>query len=141
MPKARAISHPAGFEMKIRVPLDFQAVTDHAMYLGMVPAMFDERPRCPSIRSRQVCASAETPPAERRAAFGAMMPYFGQQIEDDLLDMDIVRRHVGHEMKEAAERHNEPGKFTTFIGYEYTSSQVNFENLHRNVIFQGGLRR
>ena len=27
--------------MKLRVPLDFQAVTDHAMYLGMVPAMFD----------------------------------------------------------------------------------------------------
>ena len=39
--KGEKIFHPAGFEMKLRVPLDFQAVTDHAMYLGMVPAMFD----------------------------------------------------------------------------------------------------
>ena len=39
--KGKAITHPLGFDMKIRVPLDFQAVTDHAAYLGMVPAMFD----------------------------------------------------------------------------------------------------
>ena len=30
------IKHPAGFDMRLRVPLDFYAVTDHAMYLGML---------------------------------------------------------------------------------------------------------
>ena len=30
------IQHPAGFDMTLRVPLDFYAVTDHAMYLGVV---------------------------------------------------------------------------------------------------------
>ena len=29
------IQHPAGFDMTLRVPLDFYAVTDHAMYLGV----------------------------------------------------------------------------------------------------------
>ena len=88
--KGKAIQHPSGFEMKMRVPLDFQAVTDHAMYLGMVPAMFDETT---SVSQHPVAGglrNAETA-SERRAAFGAMMPYIGQQVEDDLLDMNIVR--------------------------------------------------
>ena len=29
------IQHPAGFDMTLRVPLDFYAVTDHAMYMGV----------------------------------------------------------------------------------------------------------
>jgi hypothetical protein len=29
------IQHPAGFDMTLRVPLNFYAVTDHAMYLGV----------------------------------------------------------------------------------------------------------
>jgi hypothetical protein len=30
------IKHPAGFEVKLKRPLDFQGVTDHAEYVGMV---------------------------------------------------------------------------------------------------------
>ncbi len=133
--KGATIKHPLGFEMKIKTPLDFQAVTDHAMYLGMVPAMFDETSSVGLHRVSTLLREAKSP-GQRRRAFGAMMPYLGQQVEDDLLDMDIVR-DAWTEIKQSAERHNQPGKFTTFIGYEYTSSQDRFENLHRNVLFKG----
>ena len=133
--KGKAITHPLGFDMKIRVPLDFQAVTDHAAYLGMVPAMFDPNSAVAGHRVAEGLRTAKTA-SDRRTAFGALLPYIGQQIEDDLLDMNIVR-DTWSEIKASAERNNEPGKFTTFIGYEYTSSQDTFENLHRNVIFRG----
>lgn len=133
--KGEAIKHPAGFDMKLKTPLDFQAVTDHAMYLGMVPAMFDTSTDVSNHPVATALRSADTA-LERRDAFQQLFPYIGGIVEDDLLDMNIVRS-TWEKVIEAAERHNEPGKFTTFIGYEYTSSQTQFENLHRNVIFSG----
>ena len=133
--KGEAIKHPSGFDMKLAKPLDFQAVTDHAMYLGMLPAMFDTSTNVSNHPIASSLRAAETA-LERRDAFTKIFPYIGGLIEDDLLDMTVVRS-TWQKVIEAAERHNEPGKFTTFIGYEYTSSQSQFENLHRNVIFSG----
>ena len=136
--KGGALTHAAGLEMKMKKPLDFQAVTDHATYLGMLPAMFDESTE---ISQRPIAAElrAATTPAELGAAFTTMLPRIGGQLEepDDLLDLDVVGSAWG-KIIESAERNNAPGEFTTFIGYEYTTSGPDFENLHRNVIFRGG---
>ncbi|MCP4602189.1 MAG: DUF3604 domain-containing protein, partial [Proteobacteria bacterium] len=32
----KAIRHPGGFDVQLRQPLDFYAVTDHAMFLGLL---------------------------------------------------------------------------------------------------------
>ena len=135
--KGEALTHPAGFEMKLPRPLDFQAVTDHGTYLGMMPAMFDENAEVFSHPVAQATRQASNP-VERRAAFDQILPRIGGQLEgeDDLLDLAVVRS-AWQDIVASAEEHNDPGTFTTFIGYEYTTGGPDFENLHRNVIFEG----
>ena len=39
--KGEKIRHPGGFDVQLRQPLDFYAVTDHAMFLGTLNAISD----------------------------------------------------------------------------------------------------
>ena len=140
--KGETVQHPSGFDMNIAGgPLDFYAVTDHAEYLGILPAMntpgteLSELPRSKDMFS--------TDPAKITAAFqgvGASVRS-GEKI-DDMYDQPLINS-VWLENIDAAERHNEPGVFTTFAAYEYTSVTTNSEdgtfgggNLHRNVFFK-----
>jgi hypothetical protein len=139
--KGNAITHPAGFELKLDRPLDFQGVSDHANYLGMLPAMTDPDAPAYGHPAAETVRNAESV-AERRGIFAALQPYV-RTMKDapagirEHLDMNVVRS-AWADIIAAAERHNDPGVFTTFIAYEYTSAGAGgiYENLHRNVVFR-----
>ncbi|HEY5645930.1 MAG TPA: DUF3604 domain-containing protein [Pseudomonadales bacterium] len=134
--KGEAIEHPAGFEMQLRSPLDFEAVTDHAAYLGMLEEMSDPATPAGQHPLGRLVQAARTVD-ERRAVFQQLGDYTrGLKPADGLLDPTVMRS-AWQRIIDAAERHNEPGTFTTFIGYEYTASGEERQNLHRNVIFRG----
>ncbi len=139
--KGRAIEHASGFRMQMKKPLDFLAVSDHAFYLGMMREISEGRIQ--HALSEAVRGAVD--PAGSRAAFTVAIGHVADitraRAEDpavvDDLDDRAVARSAWREIIEAAERHNDPGTFTTFIGYEYTASGLEFQNLHRNVIFRG----
>ncbi len=140
--RGNPIEHPAGFELKLDRPLDFLGVSDHANYLGMLPAMLDPEQPAYNHPVAETVRTAETV-TERRGIFAAMQPYVRYMKDADPsirehLDRNVVRS-AWSEIAAAANRHYEPGVFTTFIAYEYTSAGAGgiYENLHRNVVFRG----
>ena len=134
--KGQSLMHPAGIPMKLRTPLDFLAVADHATYLGMFEEMYNPSSSVGGHPLSVALRNVETP-EERSAVYQEILPRERGYIdfEDDLLDLEVVRS-AWQEIVDAAERHNDPGRFTTFIGYEFTAGGRRGQNLHRNVIFR-----
>jgi len=129
-----SIQHPAGRSMQLDRPLDFLAVTDHAKYLGMLRAMHDPDSMAGNHPAAQMVREANS--TERRAeAFRTIRPYTEGKDHEAVLNLEVVRS-AWQEIIEAAERHNDPGSFTTLIGYEFTTYGPSGGNLHRNVIFR-----
>ena len=136
--KGAGIEHVSGFEMKMKKPLDFLMVADHAFYLGMMRELDkDEGPYADHSLSDAVsdATSAQGSVAAFQAVLGHMRDRDPNGVDD--LDNRDIRTSAWQEIIAAAERHNDPGNFTAFIGYEYTSSGPGSQNLHRNVIFRG----
>lgn len=159
--KGEAIKHPGGFDVQLREPLDFYAVTDHAMFLGMAPAVADTSTAISQYEIYEplhgMNSSKETsygflPESiqgildsrgimKRLQAFSTFVPTTARGLHDGTIDKEIVldiTRSAWADIINAAEKYNDPGRFTTFIAYEYTSSSNDRGNLHRNVIFGAG---
>jgi len=144
--QGEAIRHPAGFEVQLRQPLDFYAVTDHAMFLGAVKAAADtstDFSKLPHVQDLHNLNATENLTLEslpqRIAAFSNFLPGTLSGINDGSIDEAMVNqiaKDAWTDIIQAAQTHYRPGKFTTFVAYEYTSSTDDRGNLHRNVIFR-----
>ncbi len=128
--RGEAIKHPAGYRIQLDRPLDFYAVTDHGMYLGAFSAMTDPaHPLHGASESRRFFDPKDVD--ERRAAFRSAGAFLREHPDPG------ASRSAWREIIESAERNYEPGKLTTFVAYEFTSSYPPGANQHRNVIFRG----
>ena len=149
--KGKSIKHPAGFDVSLDRPLDFYGVTDHGTFLGHVEeaatpgTLYYEAPSSIQVNDINSPENLNTSTIPRRTqAFGGFLINTITAFSENKLDIkytDSVSRRAWLDTVEAAQRHNDPGNFTTFIAYEYTASTQNMGNLHRNVIFKGNTNR
>ncbi len=145
--KGEAITHPSGFEIQLRTPLDFYAVTDHAMFLGLVreaadtSTEFSKYPVAESIHNINAPDNMGYSSIRQRVGnFASFIPGTVAGIQDGSIDGELataVTRRAWLDTIAAADQYNQPGKFTTFVAYEYTTASDDRGNLHRNVIFRG----
>jgi len=133
--KGEAIGHAQGYEIRLAGgPLDFVAVTDHAEYIGAIREAGDPNSPLSKLPVTQGLFSPD--PAAIREAFTRVVTGFRNNSLPAEFDSPAIVSKAWGEIRDAAARHNAPGRFTTFIGYEYTSAPDG-RNLHRNVIFKG----
>ena len=145
--RGEAIMHPSGFEVQLRTPLDFYAVTDHAMFLGLVKEAADTRTEFSRYDVARPIHNINDPDnlsssslIQRVGNFGNFVPDTLEGIRSGEIDGEMatdVTRRAWLDIIEAADQYNDPGRFTTFVGYEYTTATDERGNLHRNVIFRG----
>ena len=132
-----SLDHVGGFEMKLKSPLDFFSVTDHGVMLGHYRAMADPNHPLSNHPDAKVAAQPKTP-KERQRAFALARDWVTPSPRQGELNDSTIIQSSWAEIVSSANRHNKPGEFTAFIGYEYTTTgEVDQANLHRNVIFAG----
>jgi len=131
--KGETIRHPLGYPIKITTPLDWMGVTDHSEYAGTV-----------KLANTPGSAISKLPIAEKlkvrdAADIQRIYLWLGYTIVDkkpikELID-PAVAGSVWKENNVIADRANQPGKFTAFCAYEWTSTPDN-RNMHRNIFFR-----
>jgi hypothetical protein len=135
--RGEAIESQTGQPFKLIRPLDFVVVADHAENLGIADYLNRGDPLVLKSESgrrwfdyfksgKGIDAAYEWSEANARG--------------EDPIDSPEMNSRVWESVVENAERYNDPGVFTTFIGYEWTSGPDS-NNLHRNVIFRDGADR
>ncbi len=146
--QGEAIAHPSGYQIQLSRPLDFYAVTDHAIFLGLLKEAADTNSAFskyeiakPLHNLNESVSTSLFSILQRANLFRPFANSVFEGLEDGTIDeslVDIVGRSVWQETIRAADDAYAPGTFTTFAGYEYTSSIDLYEKyLHRNVIFRG----
>jgi hypothetical protein len=132
---ARGGEITSSFGLKLPRPLDFLVVSDHAENLGLAPAIVKSDPVLfKSAWGKKIHDAVKAnKPTE---AFDMWIKQVNLQ-EDKLAGTGLAESYW-KATNGIAEKYNEPGLFTAFIGFEWTS-MPNGNNLHRNVIFRDNM--
>jgi hypothetical protein len=131
--KGEPIKHPMGYDIKITTPLDWMGVTDHSEYVGTVRLANAPGSAISKLPIAQKLVVHDAADIQRIYLFLGTSMIENKPIAE-LISPDVAGT-VWKENVAMADRANQPGRFTAFCSYEWTSTPNN-RNLHRNVFFR-----
>jgi hypothetical protein len=130
-----------GQPVKLSRPLDWLVIADHSDGMGLVNGLAAASPEVTRFEqgsrwSKGLLAGGQT---AVETALDLITTFSQGKVDPELLGMyspgSKIYASVWDDVVEAAETYNDTGRFTTLIGFEWTSL-VTGNNLHRNVIFR-----
>lgn len=131
--KGEPIKHPLGYDVQITTPLDWMGVTDHSEYAGVVRLSND--PSSPISKLSVADKLRVKVPSDIQRIY----LWLGTSLIDAKPIEELVVPEISDTVwkanNDAANAANEPGKFTAFCSYEWTSNP-DYRNMHRNVYFK-----
>lgn len=130
--KGKEITSSMGVKARLLRPLDFLVIADHSENLGLAPMIAEANPDLLKIEwGRKIYELVQ------EGKFGDAYTMWGERMitKNDPINSDKIMSSMWEKIINAAERHNDPGQFTAFIGFEWTSTPAG-NNLHRNIIFR-----
>ncbi|MBX9740698.1 MAG: DUF3604 domain-containing protein [Beijerinckiaceae bacterium] len=135
--KGEQVTASSGQPVKLGRPLDFLVVADHSDNMGYFPDLLAGKPNILADAQGRRWFDMINEGKGADAAIEIIMAFSqGKLSKANVYSPDSSPyRSAWAETLKAAEQANEPGRFTAFIGYEWTSN-TGGNNLHRNVIFR-----
>jgi len=144
--RGEEIKASSGQPVKLSRPLDWLVVTDHTDLMGFAPDLQKGAPNILAVpKGKEWYEGYSKGGAAAGAATFDLIQHFAQmkfpkEFLEDYSPGSEVFTGVWEEIIDSAERYNDPGHFTAFIGFEWTSVPKGF-NLHRNVVLRdNGIR-
>jgi hypothetical protein len=135
--RGEAVTSQTGLPFKLIRPLDFVVVADHSENLGIYDYLERGDPILKASENGRKWLEYFQAGEGIKAAYE--WSAFNAEGKDPI-DSSEMQSQVWERVIANAEKYNEPGVFTAFIGYEWTSGPGS-NNLHRNVIFRDGGER
>ena len=135
--KGEEVTGASGQKAKLSRPLDFLVVADHSDQMGLITDLKAGKPELLAVpmakRWYDLMKAGKANEAIMDLVTNFAQGKFPKEIQYVPGTPGYIAAWQG--TIKAAEDANQPGKFTAFIGYEWTSL-VKGNNLHRNVIFR-----
>jgi hypothetical protein len=135
--RGEEITASSGQPVKLSRPLDWLVVADHSDNMGFFPDLFAGKPELLADPTGRKWYDMMQSGKGADAAIEIIVAFSHGTFPKSLMYFPGTKAYKGawQETIAAAEQYNEPGRFTAFIGYEWTSN-TGGNNLHRNVIFR-----
>ena len=135
--RGEEVTASSGQPAKLSRPLDFLVVADHSDNMGFFPDLFAGNSNLLADPTGRKWYNMIQGGKGAEAAMEIIIAFSHGKFPKDLMYFPGTTGYHSAWQKtiEAAEKYNEPGRFTAFIGYEWTSN-TGGNNLHRNVIFR-----
>ena len=126
-----------GIPVRLSRPLDFVVVTDHSDNMGMFGDLLAGKPNVLADPTGKSWFDMIKGGKGAEAAIQIIKAFSSGQFPKALTYLPGNPGYTAAWLDNiaAAEEYNQPGRFTAFIGYEWTSN-TGGNNLHRNVIFR-----
>jgi hypothetical protein len=135
--RGEEVTSNSGQPVRLSRPLDFLVVADHSDNMGFFPDLLAGKAELladPTCRKWYEMIQAGN---GAEAAIEIIVAFSHGTFPQDMMYFPGTRAYRGawQETIAAAEAYNEPGRFTAFIGYEWTSN-TGGNNLHRNIVLR-----
>jgi Protein of unknown function (DUF3604) len=140
--RGEQVTSSSGQPVKLSRPLDFLVVADHSDGMGFFPLILGGDPTIMADPQGRKWNEMIRTGKGGEAALDIIQSFGKGAISKAIMPVPGTKAYRGawDETIKAAEAYNDPGHFTAFIGYEWTSN-TGGNNLHRNVIYRDGADR
>ena len=135
--RGEQVNSNSGQPVKLSRPLDFLVVADHSDGMGFFPQLMSGNPELLATPQGRKWYDEIRGGKGAEAAIDIITSFGKNQMPKGYPTPGTTAyRNAWQQTIKAAEAYNEPGRFTAFIGYEWTSN-TGGNNLHRNIVFRG----